>query len=283
MTVTLLVPYATYQAGSIVSLTDPTETALITQGLALKYPQVLAPIDPNSVISTSCKFFYPWVRDQSINVVNKGPNAGDGIKTGTAATVQTGGYFVSVAGTYGAGGTGRYFLAPANSSHFNPALESLILHIGFNKAAPGGSENFCGTQINSSTSGVLLTAGSSGTVTVNYKPGTVQNVFTAIPGMIDGTDHSITLVIDRLTKTAFLYADSILFQTKNNIDYTGSASALTTFVFGGYSGIPAAYSAQFYNCHLYAIQKDVADINIQACVDKLTLLRQALTVTNLGV
>lgn len=233
-------------------------------------------------ISSACKFYYPWVRDGSNNVINKGPNSGDAVKTATSAAAQAGGYFTSVAGTYGSSGTGRYYVAPASNSNFDPASETVILNIGFNKATPAAGENFAGTQTNSSTSGFQIQAQSSGNLLVSYKPGTVQNNFTSIAGLLDSTDRNATIVIDRSTKTAWLYIDSVLRQTKTDINFTGTPSALQPFVFGGYSA-GAAYDAKFFNCQMYAISKDAADINVQACVDKIVLQRQALTIADLGV
>ena len=237
---------------------------------------------PSTTISSACKFYYPWVRDGSNNVINKGPNSGDAVKTATSAATQTGGYFTSVAGTYGSSGTGRYYVAPATSSNFDPNSETVILNIGFNKATPSGNENFAGTQTNSSTSGFQFQAQSAGNLLVNYKPGTTQNAFTAVSGLLDSTDRQITIVIDRATKNGYVFVDSVLRETKTNINYTGTASALQTFVFGGYSA-GAAYDAKFFNCQMYAIPRDAADINIQACIDKITLQKAPLTIADLGV
>lgn len=245
---------------------------------------VLTIYSNNSTISPSCKFFLPWFRDTSGNVLNRS-TLGDAAKTGsnTGAAVQVANYFRAAAGSPRA--NGLYYNVPAAISNVDISLSSIICHMGF-KMSVGTQRQFAGSQSNSTVPGFQFIAETDGGLTVYYKMGNTQNNFTKIAGLIDGTDHQVTVFIDRVpvaanTYSASIYVDGALRETKN-FTQGGTAGAQQIFALGSYATANAAYDVDFFNCHLYGPTRDLADINVLQCVDKMTISRQALTIADIG-
>ena len=244
--------------------------------------------DP-SRLSNGYKFYLPWVRDASGNVQDKSYH-GDGAKAGSGTATQTRGYFTTgAAGTYA---TGYRFEVPAGNSHVDITTNTLVFHSTINKATPAGNEYICGTQNNSTTPGLLLMTNNTGALVAYFRPFGVQNNFTAVAGVVDGTDHTITIVIDRDTvagadpqktyRTGYIYADGVL-QSTLVIDCSGALGTPGKFVFGGYQQVNAGIACKFANTHLIGLPFSVADLPVQRIVDELNIRSAPITAALVGI
>jgi hypothetical protein len=234
-----------------------------------------------SAISTACRFYFPWIRDASNNGVNRA-GLGDATKVGSAGTAQVVGFMRSGAGTPRS--AGLYWTVPAALSYVDLTLYTMIMHADI-KMTVGTQRFFYGPHVNSTTPGCNFRAETDGGLTVYYMINGVVSNFTKIAGMIDGTVHGISVVIDRHQQSgqysASIYADDVLRETKL-FALTGSEGTHNTWFIGAYSLVDAAVDCDFSNMHLYAVDRDLADINVQLCVDKMFFNKQCLTVGDAG-
>lgn len=242
-------------------------------------------------ISAACKFWYPGVQDTSGNAADKSYHGGSATKSGTnsaANAVFDKKILVSGAGTLGGSGTGRWFAVPSSASNHDYRTESCILHFIVNKATPSGTEYILGNQNNGTCSGFAISVNNTGAITVYYRMGsTTQNNFTVIPSVCDGTDNAITIAINRSasspTVNAYIFLNGNLLEQKTFSGANLAPNGVQGMSLGASYLANAAFNCKLTDVQFYAFQKDLIDINVQACVDKMVLHKRPLAVVDLGV
>lgn len=147
---------------------------------------------------------------------------------------------------------------PASKIQFDLATESIIFSCRIKKVGPVGAEAFVGCADASTIQGFYLSMrAASGSVSkvrpiINTSGGVVSGLAdsAATFGEASATDHVITLMIDAVTKSVFLYCDGTLSNSYPSA-YTGGTTVTVPFGFGfntGTSGVTTV-TAQFSGIH----------------------------------
>ena len=215
-------------------------------------------VNPMFQPSSLYKFFIPG--QQFIGSGNaakdKGGNSADAtfLASLTEANAWANpGYFTSGAGV------NLGFTIPAAKVQFDLATQSVIFSLRLKKAATVGAESFVGCGDASTIQGFYLSmrAASGGVSKVRPVLCTSGGVVTGLAdstatfGEASATDHVLTLAIDGVTKSVFLYCDGTLSNTYPSA-FTGGTTLSVPFGFGfntGTSGVTTV-ACQFSGAHM---------------------------------
>ena len=132
---------------------------------------------------------------------------------------------------------------PVAKFQFDLATQSVIFSCRLKKAGPVGAEAFMGCGDASTSQGFYLSMrAASGSVSkvrpiLNTTGGLVSGLAdsTATFGEAAATDHVLTLAIDAVTKSVYLYCDGTLSNSYASA-YTGGTTITTLFGIGGQFG-----------------------------------------------
>lgn len=144
---------------------------------------------------------------------------------------------------------------PVNKFAFDLGYQSVLLSFRLKKAAPVGSESIVGCGDAGSAQGFYLSmrAASGGVSKIrpvlNTSGGVVSGLADSLAtfGEVIATDHVVTLAIDGITKSVFLYCDGTLSNAYTNA-FTGGTITATSFGIGANNGnVGAASVASQYS------------------------------------
>lgn len=208
--------------------------------------------------SSKYKFFIPGQQfiGSGTAVKDKSTNAADAafLASLTEANAWANpGYFTSGAGV------NLGFTIPAAKVQFDLATQSVIFSVRIKKAGPVGAEAFVGCGDASTNQGFYLSMRAASGSVSKVRPvlcttgGVVSGLAdsTATFGEATATDHVLTLAIDGITKSVFLYCDGTLSNTYPSA-FTGGTAVTVPFGFGfntGTSGVTTV-ACQFSGAHL---------------------------------
>lgn len=159
-------------------------------------------------------------RDRSGNLKHLLPAPG---YTGAFANA---GYATSTAGT------DKYVYEPFSKLNFDLLTDSFWMHIGkVNKAAPAGNEAMLGfCDLSAGNYGFYISGRTSGTMApvFNWNGGSFTNLTTynttQLGTMLDGTDHSIDLLYDKVARGIYMFVDGKLMIVLHNVVLVSSPS-----------------------------------------------------------
>lgn len=210
-----------------------------------------------SGISQFYKFFIPAQQFiGSGDAKDKSGNSADATRLASltdAAAWANPGYVTSGAGA-NAGLT-----IPAAKFAFDLASQSVIFSARIKKVGPVGAESILGCADAATAQGfyISMRAASSSVSKVrpilNTSGGVVSGLADSLAtfGEAAATDHVLTLAIDGITKSVFLYCDGTLSNTYTTA-FTGGTNTVTAFGIGSNTGAVGATSVagQFSGIHM---------------------------------
>ena len=206
--------------------------------------------------SSKYKFFIPGQQFIGSGVAkDKSGNSADATQMASltdAATWANPGYFTTGAGA------NLGLSIPAAKVQFDLATQSVIFSIRLKKVGPVGAESVfgCADTITAQGFYISMRAASSSVSKVrpilNTSGGVVSGLADSLAtfGEAAATDHVLTLAIDGVTKSVFLWCDGTLSNTYTSA-FTGGTTVENRFAFGlsiGSSG--TTFAAQFSGAHL---------------------------------
>lgn len=201
------------------------------------------------------------------------PNNADAVRMASltdAACWANPGYFTTGAGA------NLGLSIPSAKVQFDLAIQSIIFSIRIKKAGPVGAESIFGCADTITAQGFYISMrAASGSVSkvrpiLNTSGGVVSGLADSLAtfGEAAATDHVLTLAIDGVTKSVFLWCDGALSNTYTSA-FTGGTTVANPFAFGlsiGSSG--TTFAGQFSGAHLLVMNGGLP-INVSLVAQKL--------------
>jgi len=212
-------------------------------------------------ISSKYKFFIPGQQFiGSGNAKDRSGNAADGTLLASlpdASAWANPGYLSTVAGTNG------QISIPVSKFSFDLATQSVIFSCRIKKVGPVAAEAIFGCGDTASALGFYVSMRSaSGSVSkirpvLNTTGGVVSGLADSLATFGEATliDHVVTLMIDGITKSVFLYCDGTLSNTYAAAFTGGTPTITNSFGIGGQFGNVGSASVigQFSGIHMLAM------------------------------
>lgn len=151
-------------------------------------------------------------------------------------------------------GTGLGVSVSNGKTAFDLATQSVVLAFVINTATPGATTRFMGNSDSTSNKGFYLLGATNGTIrsALNTSTGVVSTLQDGSVVTLDGTDHSVLVATDGVTKSIHVYIDRVLADTYLNAftgNTAGTIGAFNIGSFGGSMALATTYAAKFYGIH----------------------------------
>lgn len=150
-----------------------------------------------------------------------------------------------------AAGTNAGTSIPKAKTEFDLATQSFILSARINIATPGASVQIITVGDGVSSQGFYLSGrATTGKIrpVITSSAGVVNGLADSTATFCDGTDHVVTLAVDGLTKSIYLFRDGALSDTYTNV-FSGGTPARSTDFFIGQAANGTAIAAKFSGLH----------------------------------